>query len=229
MFTKNRIEALSDGVFAITMTLLVLDLKIPEGTSPLQLGAAVRHGGHAWFSFVVTFVIACIFWTLPHRIFDLMEHMSHETLIPSFIFLFFVAILPFSTHILGNFVGDEPTITRGAAGHLFITAVTGNGKSSMIESTDGGATWSTPIRVDASVGDSPAFIPQIATRPDGTVAVQYYDLEHATAAQPDLTDQFIVTCSSNCSSERPGQAACAYEIRPRAGTGTPGTAVAAIG
>jgi len=104
MFTKNRIEALSDGVFAITMTLLVLDLKIPEGVSPLQLGAAIRHGGHAWFSFIVTFAIACVFWTLQHRLFDLMKHMSRETLIPSFVFLFFVSILPFSTHILGNFV-----------------------------------------------------------------------------------------------------------------------------
>jgi uncharacterized membrane protein len=104
MFTKNRIEALSDGVFAITMTLLVLDLKIPEGTTPAMLGAAIRHGGHAWFSFAVTFVIACIFWTLQHRLFDLMTHMSRETLIPSFVFLFFVAILPFTTHILGNFV-----------------------------------------------------------------------------------------------------------------------------
>ena len=66
-------------------------------------------------------------------------------------------------------------------------------------STDGGATWSTPIRVDQSAGDSPAFIPQVSTRSDGTVAVQYYDLENATAAQPDLTDQYLVTCSSDCS------------------------------
>jgi uncharacterized membrane protein len=104
MFSKNRIEALSDGVFAITMTLLVLDLKIPEGTAPAMLGAAIRHEGHAWFSFFVTFAIASMFWTMQHRVFDLMQHMSHETLIPTFVFLGFVAVLPFSTHVLGNYV-----------------------------------------------------------------------------------------------------------------------------
>ena len=76
MFTKNRIEALSDGVFAITMTLLVLDLKVPDATAPSLLGAAIRHGGHAWFSFLVTFCIASIFWTLQHRVFDLMERVN---------------------------------------------------------------------------------------------------------------------------------------------------------
>jgi hypothetical protein len=102
---------------------------------------------------------------------------------------------------------DElPEFKAGPEGNLYAVwqdrrfSPSGASKIAFSMSTDGGATWSTPIRVDASVGDSHAFIPQIATRPDGTVAVQYYDLEHATAAQPDLTDQFIVTCSSNCSS-----------------------------
>ena len=98
---------------------------------------------------------------------------------------------------------DElPEFKAGPEGNLYAVwqdsrfSPSGASKIAFSMSTDGGATWSTPIRVDASVGGSPAFIPQIATRPDGTVAVQYYDLENATAAQPDLTDQFIVTCSS---------------------------------
>jgi len=104
MFSKNRIEALSDGVFAITMTLLVLDLKVPPETPANMLAHAIQHEGHAWFSFFVTFAIASMFWTLQHRVFDLMQHMSHETLIPTFVFLCFVAILPFTTHVLGNYV-----------------------------------------------------------------------------------------------------------------------------
>jgi hypothetical protein len=102
---------------------------------------------------------------------------------------------------------DElPEFAAGPEGNLYAVwqdsrfSPTGASKIAFTMSTDGGATWSAPIRVDASVGDSPAFVPQITTRPDGTVAVQYYDLENATAASPDLTDQFIVTCSSDCSS-----------------------------
>ena len=76
----------------------------------------------------------------------------------------------------------------------------GTPKIAFTMSTDGGASWSAPIRIDASPGDVQAFTPQISVRPDGTVAVQYYDLENATSTSPDLTDQFLVTCKSNCSS-----------------------------
>jgi hypothetical protein len=102
---------------------------------------------------------------------------------------------------------DElPEFTAGPEGNLYAVwqdsrfSPTGKSKIAFSMSTDGGVTWSAPIRADASVGDSPAFVPQITVRSDGTVAVQYYDLENATNAQPDLADQFIVTCSSDCSS-----------------------------
>jgi hypothetical protein len=102
---------------------------------------------------------------------------------------------------------DElPEFAAGPEGNLYAVwqdrrfSTDGASKIAFTMSKDGGTSWSAPIRVDASVGDSPAFVPQITTRPDGTVAVQYYDLQNATAASPDLTDQFIVTCSGNCSS-----------------------------
>jgi hypothetical protein len=99
-----------------------------------------------------------------------------------------------------------PEFTAGPEGNLYAVwqdarfSPTGASKIAFSMSTDGGATWSAPIRVDQSKGDAPAFTPQVTTRPDGTVAIQYYDLENATAAAPDLTDQFLVTCSSSCSS-----------------------------
>jgi hypothetical protein len=100
---------------------------------------------------------------------------------------------------------DElPEFAAGPEGNLYAVwqdrRFTGHSNIAFTMSIDGGATWSAPIRVDAANNDAPAFIPQITTRRDGTVAVQYYDLENATATEPDLTDQFIVTCSSDCSS-----------------------------
>jgi hypothetical protein len=100
---------------------------------------------------------------------------------------------------------DElPEFAAGPEGNLYAVwqdrrfSPTGNAKIALSMSTDGGATWSAPIRVDQSVGDAPAFTPQVTVRSDGTVAVQYYDLENATAAQPGLTDQFLVKCTSAC-------------------------------
>ena len=71
---------------------------------------------------------------------------------------------------------------------------TGTSKIAMSMSTDGGVTWSAPIRVDQSPGNVPAFLPQIRVASNGTVGVTYYDLENATGAQPGLTDVFIASC-----------------------------------
>jgi hypothetical protein len=78
----------------------------------------------------------------------------------------------------------------------------GASKIAFSQSTDGGLTWSPTIRIDQSPGDTPAFVPQLHVAADGTVGLLYYDLEHATAAQPGLTDAFIAHChaaTSDCS------------------------------
>ena len=99
MFSKHRLEALSDGIFAIVMTLLVLDLKVPEGLLPKHFGIMLAQ---QWVSFLITFTIAAIFWTLQHRVFDIIDDMHQKTLVPTFIFLGFVSVLPFSTSLLGH-------------------------------------------------------------------------------------------------------------------------------
>jgi hypothetical protein len=77
----------------------------------------------------------------------------------------------------------------------------GQAKIAFSASSDGGLHWSAPIRIDQSPGDTPAFTPQVHVNSGGTIGVTYYDLEHATAAQPGLTDAFVVTCpaaTSDC-------------------------------
>ena len=102
MFSKHRIEALSDAIFAIVMTLLVLDLKVPETIGPGGLLHALAADRATWASFFLTFLLASVFWVLQHQVFDLLEAISHQTLIPTFVFLGFVTILPFSTALLGH-------------------------------------------------------------------------------------------------------------------------------
>jgi hypothetical protein len=77
---------------------------------------------------------------------------------------------------------------------------TGQAKIAFSESSDGGLHWSTPIRIDQSPGNTPAFTPQVSVNSAGTIGVSYYDFEKATAAQPGLTDAFIATCpaTSDC-------------------------------
>ena len=75
----------------------------------------------------------------------------------------------------------------------------GTSKIAFSQSTDGGLTWSAPIRIDQSPGDTPAFVPQIHVASDGTVGLFYYDLQNATANRPGLTDAFLAHCHSTAS------------------------------
>jgi hypothetical protein len=102
---------------------------------------------------------------------------------------------------------DElPEFAVGPEGNVYAVwqdarfSPTGSSKIAFSMSTDGGLHWSTPIRADQSPGDTPAFTPQIHVSANGTVGLIYYDLENATAAQPGLTDAFIVHCHASCDS-----------------------------
>jgi Neuraminidase (sialidase) len=97
-----------------------------------------------------------------------------------------------------------PAWATGPAGTLYVVwqdgRFTGQAAIAFSQSTDGGLTWSAPVRIDQTRGSGPAFTPQIAVAPDGTIGVTYYNLENATPVQPGLTDAFIVHCHAACTS-----------------------------
>jgi uncharacterized membrane protein len=102
MFSKHRIEALSDAIFAIVMTLLVLDLKVPETIGSGGLRQALAGDSATWYSFVLTFLLASVYWVLQHQVFDLLEAVSNKSLVATFFFLGFITLLPFSTALMGH-------------------------------------------------------------------------------------------------------------------------------
>ena len=117
MFNKHRLEALSDGIFAIVMTLLVLDLKVPEGVLPKHFGIMLTQ---QWISFLITFMIASIFWVLQHRVFALLENVHQTLIIPTFLFLGLISVLPFSTSLLGHRINEPSSFIVYFANQLLI-------------------------------------------------------------------------------------------------------------
>jgi hypothetical protein len=100
---------------------------------------------------------------------------------------------------------DElPEFAVGPEGNLYAVwqdarfSPTGSSKIALSMSTDGGLSWSGPVRVDQSPGATPAFLPQVHASSDGTVGVSYDDFESATSAQRGLTDVFIAHCHASC-------------------------------
>ncbi len=99
--SKHRLEALSDGVFAVVMTLLVLEIK-PE-LEPHAGNEAVRHMLQTLavplLAFTLAFVITGIFWSLHHRKFSLLRHTNPLHTGLTLAFLFSVTLLPVSISI----------------------------------------------------------------------------------------------------------------------------------
>jgi uncharacterized membrane protein len=98
LFHKSRLEALSDGVFAIVMTLLVLDLRgdfvraITENNHQTWLAlVALRH---ALLTYAVTFVLSGMFWIHQSRMLHLLTHTTVRHAWLTLLFLFWVTLLP---------------------------------------------------------------------------------------------------------------------------------------
>jgi uncharacterized membrane protein len=99
-FSKTRMEALSDGVFAVAMTLLVVDVST-IGLPKLD---------HAWWpefwpkavSFVYSFIVVAVYWVIHHNEMNLIRGTTREFNWLNLFFLLFIVLIPFSAALLGN-------------------------------------------------------------------------------------------------------------------------------
>ncbi|MFO1413069.1 MAG: TMEM175 family protein [Burkholderiales bacterium] len=104
---KGRLEALTDGIFAVTMTLLVLDLKLPDvtGASPQQAVALLRDLLPHLDDYVISFVVLCVFWLAHLRVMRRIEEVDPSFTWLNLFFLLFTTFVP----PLTAFIGHNPT------------------------------------------------------------------------------------------------------------------------
>lgn len=96
----NRLEAFSDGVFAIAITLLVLEIRVPPPGSPL--GIALLSLWPSYFSCAVSFIVIGAIWINHHAMFDHIVRADHRLLLLNTLHLMFIAFLPFPTAVLAQ-------------------------------------------------------------------------------------------------------------------------------
>ncbi len=101
--TTGRLEAFSDGVFAIAITLLILEVQLPEGSS--SLAHRLGEGWPDYLSFVVSFVTIGIMWANHHSIFRLITHAGHGLVVANLFLLLAISFLPFPAKVLGEELG----------------------------------------------------------------------------------------------------------------------------
>jgi uncharacterized membrane protein len=109
LLSKHRLEGLSDALFAIVMTLLVLDLKVPDlghDVSTRQLFHALGSMWRVYFSLFVTFALSSVFWMFQQTVFKAMRKLDRAGALLSLLTLLFVSLLPFSAAILARYLNS---------------------------------------------------------------------------------------------------------------------------
>lgn len=109
--TKNRVEAFSDGVIAIIITIMVLELKVPHDASTGALTSLLPVFG----SYVMSFIYVGIYWNNHHHLFHATSSINGKTLWANLHLLFWLSLIPFSTAWMGeNHFATLPVALYGA-------------------------------------------------------------------------------------------------------------------
>ncbi|MEN9599888.1 MAG: hypothetical protein RL596_2207 [Bacteroidota bacterium] len=108
---KNRLEAFSDGVLAIIVTIMVLELKVPESSEWKEL----LHMYPKFLSYILSFLMVWIYWNNHHHLFHSVHKINGGVLLANGFLLFTLSLLPFSTAWVGEtHFATNPIILIGA-------------------------------------------------------------------------------------------------------------------
>lgn len=109
-FAKNRVEAVCDGIFAIILTLLVLEIKVPhihEANSVDELIHALRDVIPKFIAWVISFFTVMVIWVNHHRIFESLKKVDHTFFWLNANLLLWISFYPFSTALLGDYPDNK--------------------------------------------------------------------------------------------------------------------------
>ena len=108
--TRNRLEAFSDGVIAIIITIMVLELRVPIGAS----FSALRPLTPVFFSYVLSFIFIGIYWNNHHHLLQVVQHVNGRVLWANLHLLFWLSLTPFVTAWMGeNHFAESPVALYG--------------------------------------------------------------------------------------------------------------------
>lgn len=99
---KARVEAFSDGVIAVAITLLALDLHVPDPTSTASLGDALGEQWPSYVAYLVSFLTIGIIWINHHAMLRRLVSVDHSILVLNIALLACIGVLPFSTALMAG-------------------------------------------------------------------------------------------------------------------------------
>jgi uncharacterized membrane protein len=116
----DRVGAFSDAVFAIAITLLVLNLEVPHVAGD-RLGAAITDLSDSFEAYAIGFAVMGLFWYEHHRLFSTLARASGRLVLVNLALLATIALMPFTTAVLGSY--DEPLAVALYAGNVGLSVL----------------------------------------------------------------------------------------------------------
>ena len=123
MSEKGRVEAFSDGVFAIAITLLVLEIHVPEVGDGRSLWSALGDGWPSYFAYVVGFMIIGVMWLNHHTTFGYVGRVNRMLLILNLLLLLVIVAIPWAVALVARYLdhGSQAAVAVAVLG-LLMTA-----------------------------------------------------------------------------------------------------------
>src|SRR5580700_11424876 len=125
MFSKARLDTLSDGIFGVAMTLLILDVRLPDDFHPKDAGDLVQGLLDLWPKFlpyVLSFGVLGLRWLANVEVRSKAEYVNREYVNWWLLYLFLITCVPFTTIVVGRFASLAPAIWL-YAGHTALVSV----------------------------------------------------------------------------------------------------------
>jgi TMEM175 potassium channel family protein len=118
----NRLEAFSDGVIAVAVTLLVLDIHVPEIRHDETLLRALLHSWPHYAAYVVSFMTIGIIWINHHAMISRLARADHSILILNLLLLMSIVLLPFATELMAAYLraSSGQTLAAGVYSGAFL-------------------------------------------------------------------------------------------------------------
>ncbi|HEX3888532.1 MAG TPA: TMEM175 family protein [Phenylobacterium sp.] len=132
----NRVIFFTDAVFAIVMTLMILDLKPPAFDSPLSNGAALRNMASHFFALLMSFAVIGVFWIAHLATTRKIRQFDWPTAVANLIFMFPVCLIPFATAWWGRDLNAP--FPWGMYCGIMVASSLGNLALVLVASRDGG-------------------------------------------------------------------------------------------
>jgi uncharacterized membrane protein len=106
----SRIVAFSDGVFSIAITLLVLELQLPDDLKNAEIWHSLWDQGEKFLAYGISFAVIARFWLVHHSFFSEVRAFNSRLIGLNMLYLAWIVLIPFSSQVLGEYGGTLPAV-----------------------------------------------------------------------------------------------------------------------